>query len=731
MKKTLLLLSLVAAPALAGEGKWTPQQVLELDPAWLRAQGLQVPPKKLWDPQRGTGLLAGAVNVGGCTGAFISSTGLIITNHHCAYGLIQEHSSPERDLLTTGFLASERKDELPGKGARVQVPRSFTDVTAQVLAAVPEGADDAARFKAIERKQKELVAECEKRPATRCQVATFDGGVNYTLVDSVELLDTRLVYAPPRGVGEYGGEEDNWMWPRHTGDFAIIRAYTAPDGSSAPFNEKNIPHKAEFFFPLATEGVKPGDFVMVLGYPGRTYRALLAEEMAERQSRVYPRMRDVYGEAIRILEEEGEKDAAGKIAVASVLKGLHNGYKNAGGQLAGLKRGNIVEKQRQSEAEVAAWIAKKSANAKGAATWTSAVKAREELLAAQQANAKVFEREFLLGAAPRLARGPAAAVTLARLAAERAKPDMERRPEYMEREHARIKDRLEREQKNLFVPAEKRLLTAFVRRAQALGADERITAVDKHFGKAFVEKDVAAKVDAMYAGTQVLTLAERMKMVTETTAQLQARKDPMLAFGLDLAREMEEMDEAVDRRQGMALRLRPEWRKAVLAHAGKPVAPDANSTLRVTFAKVQGYAPRDGAVYTPQTTLAGMMAKNTGEDPFDVPERVAKVAEAKRYGAWLDRKLKDVPVNFLSDADTTGGNSGSPTVNGKGQLVGVNFDRVWENVANDFGYNPEVARNVNVDVRYVLWMLDQVENADVLLKELGVRKNSPMAAEIR
>ncbi|MCE9666679.1 S46 family peptidase [Myxococcus stipitatus] len=725
MKKTLLLLSLVAAPALAGEGKWTPQQVLELDPAWLRAQGLQLSPKKLWDPKRGTGLLAGTVNVGGCSGAFISSTGLVITNHHCAFGVIQEHSSPQRDLITQGFTAAERKDELPGKGARVQVPRAFTDVTAQVLAAVPEGADDRARFVAIERKQKELVVECEKRPATRCQVATFDGGVSYTLVDSVELQDVRLVYAPPRAVGEYGGETDNWMWPRHTGDFAILRAYSAPDGTSAPYSEKNVPYKAEFFFPLATEGVKPGDFVMVLGYPGRTYRTLLAEEMAMRQARYYPRVRDVYGEAIRILEEEGDKDAAGKIAVASTLKGLHNVYKNAGGQLAGLKRGHIVEKQHAAEAQVEAWARRAGAK------WAPALAAREALLAEQQSITQVFEREFLLNASSRLARGPAMASTLGRLAAERVKPDLERRPDYMDRELARLKDKLEREQKNLFLPVEKKLLTAFVRRAQALGAGERIAAVDKHFGGAFDAKAVAAKVDAMYAGTKVLDLGERMKMFGESLAQLEARKDPLLAFGLDLAKELSAMDELGDRRLGAALRLRPEWRKAVMAHAGKPVAPDANGTLRVTFAKVQGYAPRDGLLATPQTTLSGVVEKHTGEEPFVVPERVMAVAEARRYGPWVDKKLGDVPVNFLADADTTGGNSGSPTVNGRGQLVGVNFDRVWENVANDFGYNPEVARNVNVDVRYVLWMLDQVENADALLRELGVRKGPPVAGETR
>jgi hypothetical protein len=433
----------------------------------------------------------------------------------------------------------------------------------------------------------------------------------------------------------------------------------------------------------------------------------------------------VFGEAIRILEEEGDKDPAGKIAVASTLKSLHNVHKNAGGQLEGLKRGRIIEKQRQAEDAVATWARK------DAKKWSGALAARDALLAEQQAITKVFEREFLLASVGRLARGPALAVTVSRLAAERAKPDLERRPEYMDREQARLKDRLEREQKNLFVPAEKKLLLAFVRRAQALGPEERIAAVDKHFGKTFSEKDALAKIESLYAGTKVLTLDERMKMAGETVAQLEARKDPLLAFGLDLAKELTALDEVRDRRQGAALRLRPEWRKAVLAHAGKPVAPDANSTLRVTFAKVKGYAPRDGAIYTPQTTLTGLLAKHTGEEPFNAPSKVRTVAEARRFGTWVDPRLKDVPVNFLSDADTTGGNSGSPTVNGKGQLVGVNFDRVWENVANDFGYNPEVARNVSVDVRYVLWMLDQVEDADALLRELGVRKGPPVVKENR
>ncbi|MGZ3461082.1 MAG: S46 family peptidase, partial [Archangium sp.] len=346
----------------------------------------------------------------------------------------------------------------------------------------------------------------------------------------------------------------------------------------------------------------------------------------------------------------------------------------------------------------------------------------------QAEKAKTFEREFLLDTLKGGAKGPALAVTLARLAQEQAKPDLEREPEFMDRELPRLEDRLEREQKNFFLPADKRMFLALVRRAQGLGEGERIVAIDKHFGRTYAEKDVAAKIDALYAGSKVMDLAERQKMAGETEAQLRARKDPLLELAFDLSTELVALDELRDRRTGASVRLMPEWRRAVLAHAGKPVAPDANGTLRVTFAKVKGYVPRDGAFYTPQTTLAGVMEKHTGQEPFNVPAKVAAAAMARRYGPWMDKRLKDVPVDFLADADTTGGNSGSPTVNGKGQLVGVNFDRVWENVANDFGYNPDVARNVNVDVRYVLWLLDQIEDADGLLRELGVRKG-PRAQE--
>jgi hypothetical protein len=686
-----MVVSILAIPPLAGvEGKWTPRQVLELDPAWLRELGLELPPQKLWDPQRGAGLLAAAVNIGGCSAGFVSETGLILTNHHCLFGVLQEHSTPQRDLMTHGFLARTPQEELRGRTTRVTVPRRFTDVTRQVLAAVPAGASGLARWEAIEKKQKELVAECEKQPGARCRVAVFDGGVEYTLVESLELDDVRLVYAPARAIGEYGGEIDNWMWPRHTGDFAVARAYK--DGK---------PYRPEYWFPISRAGVKPGDFVMVLGYPGRTVRSLTAAEMALQRDGWFALRARIYGEWIRLIEESTKNAPAGAIAVASALKSLNNVVKNAQGQLAGLARGRIIEKQEAQEKEVLAWAAERP-------EWKSAVEARRELDALAARRRAAALRDFLLESVP---NGPVAlrhATQLVRLAAERAKPDMERDAAYMERQWPQLKARLERDQKSFYRPADEVLLKSWLSHALSLPEGARIRAVDARFRSASLSEEVAR----LYAGTRVTDLAERMKMFGETLEQLRARRDPLLDFALALEPELRAFDQARREREGMESLFRPLWRRAVMAHAGKPVAPDANGTLRVSFAHVKGYTPREAVEYLPQTTLAGMLEKHTGEEPFALPRALLEAA-AKTDPA-------QVPLNFLADADTTGGNSGSPTVNGRGELVGLNFDRVWENVANDFGYNPAIARNVNVDIRFFVWLLEHVDGGGSLLRELGL-----------
>ena len=670
----------LAATALASEGKWTPHQVLEIDPAWLKQQGLQLPVSRLWDPKRGTGLLAATVAVPGCSAAFVSADGLVLTNHHCLFSLIQEHSTPARDLITNGFIAKSREDELPGKTLRVNVPRRFTDVTKQILAAVPPGASDLERSKAVEAMQKTLVAGCERTAGARCNVAVFDGGLQYTLIESVELTDVRLVYAPPRAIGEFGGEPDNFRWPRHVGDFSMARAYK--DGK---------PYRPEFFFPVSRAGVKDGDFVMMLGYPGRTFRALTSAEMDNERKFRFELAKDIFGEWIGLLEKTTKGNPTGDIAVSATLKTYNNTHTNALGQLEGLERGRLVDKQKAADAAVAGW-------AQGKASVQAGLSAKNDLDRLAAERAKTAVRDYLYSVIQIGSLSLKQAATLVRLANERAKPDAEREPGYQERDWARVKASLERDQKSFFRPADEALLDSWLRRAR----QENIPAAK------------GATAEALFAATRVTEVAERLKMFDETPAQLKARNDAMLNLALALEPELRAWKSSVDARDGAIARLRPEWRRAVIAHAGKPVAPDANSTLRVSFAHVKGFAPRDGVFYTPRTTLAGMIEKHTGEEPFAVPGFILEAA--KKIDATK------VPLNFMSDADSTGGNSGSPMVNGRGELVGLNFDRPWENVANDFGYNPDVARNISVDIRFFLWLLEDVQHADYVVRELGLKK---------
>jgi len=708
----VLLFVLCALPVHALEGKWTPSQVLELGDDYLKAAGLELPARTLWDPEKGEGLLSAAIWVDGCSAAFVSKTGLLVTNHHCLFSILQEHSTPSRNLIDEGFLAKTPEEELRGKTERIRVMRGFTDVTAQMLAAVPEGADDLTRAKALERRSSELVIECEKRPATRCQVAAYDGGVQYLLVDALELSDLRLVYAPPRGVGEFGGEVDNWMWPRHTGDFAIARAYAA-DGR--PFEPKHI-------FPIAKKGVGPGDFVMVMGYPGVTFRALTAAEMEGMLNGVFGARRDVYGDWIAQLERV--TDAKGRIAVADELKSMHNRYKNARGQFAGFARGSLLQKQQAEEAQVVQWGQQKLAEGEDPML-RAALAARDELERSAKGEQQGAVRDFLLGHfSPFSGITPSKALfwptTLIRAAQQRELPDLEREESYQERNLPRVKDKLERDQLRYFEAADQALTVDLVRRALALPPEARIASIDRAFGEV-KPGDLPGAVALLYQRSKVTDPAARAKMWTETPEQLRARRDPLLELGFAFAEDVAAWEKRKLERIGEISRLRPTWRRAVMAWAGRPIAPDANRTLRVSFARVRGYSPRDGLFALPFTTLSGVIAKAQPTRPFIVPEKIQTAYREGRFGPWRDPALGEVPVDFLSDADTTGGNSGSPTVNARGELVGVNFDRVWENVANDFGYNPEVARNISADVRYLLWILDQVENADGLLRELGIR----------
>ena len=731
--RAVLMLGLVflGREGFALDGKWTPEQVLQIDSKWLREQGLEISPSALWS-KAGGGLLEAAVGIEGCSSGFVSSDGLLITNHHCVFSILQQHSTPERDLITNGFLAKSKAEELSGGGVRAGIPDRETDVTAEVEASVPAGADDLARFAAIERKGKELVAECERQPSRRCRFAAFDGGVSYRLIETIEYPDVRLVYAPPRAVGEYGGEIDNWSWPRHTGDFALLRVWCAADGSPTKKGEGTRSYRPRHWYPVAPGGIKPGDFVMLAGYPGITYRSLIAAEMRERAELFFPRRAELYRAWIDRMEAASKEGDAPRLALADRMKSLANREKSARGQVEGLARGKVLAKKEAEEKEILAWIAAHPGDPSTSAAM-SATTAHEELKNRIAEQIKTWDRDFLLSQARSGSKPLDLALTLVRWAGERAKPDLEREPEYMERNRDRIAERLKLDQTKMHGPTEEALLADWLGRFAALPEGGRSAAVEAVLSGA-EGAAVRERAASLLSGSKVADAAERAKMAGETEEQLSARHDPLLDFAFALDRELREAKERGDRHEGAVSRLRPAWRRGVAAWAGKPIAPDANGTLRVTFGHVQGYRPRDGVWMEPQTTLSGMVEKNTGSEPFAAPSRVLAAAPRAAASRFADARLHDVPVTFLADADTTGGNSGSPVLNGRGELVGVNFDRVWENVANDFGFNPEIARNVSADVRYLLWMLEGVEGdaARPLLDELlGAGTSSPAAKPAR
>ncbi len=705
------VLCLMASTLFAEGGKWTPEQILEHDPTWLKELGLEIPPEELWSSDGG-GLLEAIVQVDGCSSGFISADGLLVTNHHCAFGLVQLHSTAERNLIEDGFIAANRSEELSGEGTRASIPHRFTDVTQLIEASVPSGADGLVRWKAIDAKKKALVADCEAKEYRRCRLATYDDGVRYVLIEAREFPDVRLVYAPPRSIGEFGGEVDNWMWPRHTGDFALLRVYGLEGKHPAPTSQENAPYRPEHFLKVAQQGISEGDFAMVVGYPGSTKRRLIAPEMAELRGQFYPTRARVLRDWMDILEASGEKDEAAAITLSSRLKYMANVEKNARGQITGIDRGNLVGQKKDHDQAVLGW-AQENPEHQGA------IKAYAGLEALAEEEIATRDRDFLMGV---LYLGPTPlnnAMTVARWALESEKEDANRNASYQERNRKRSQDRLLRSAKRIHLPSEVDLLEDWLRRVESLPAGQEISPLIS-WGETPGRRE---RIQKLFQASPMSSVAGIEATFSASLAEIQALEDPLLELALQLEQEVSiPAEEDSHRRTGEESIHRPIWRKAVAANAGRPIDPDANGTLRVSLARVQGYSPRDGIWMRPQTRLAGVLEKHTGEDPFSVPEKIQAQAPKSSASAFADPNLGDVPVCFLATGDTTGGSSGSPVLNGRGELVGVNFDRVWENIANDFGYNPEIARNVSVDTRYLLWLLESVEGekAQWILEEMGV-----------
>jgi hypothetical protein len=691
----------LAGPAAGDEGQWPPAQIADLDRQHLKTLGLELAPSELWNENGG--LLRAAVNLSGCSAAFVSARGLITTNHHCAYRAIQSESSPDHDYLKLGFLARELGQELPAKGYTVKVLNVIRDVSKQVLAAADAAKDDRGRQQAIERMRKQLMLECEKKdPALRCSVASFDLGSRFELTETIELRDIRLVWAPPSAIGEYGGEVDNWMWPRHTGDFALLRAYVGPDGKSAEHSSENVPYQPKQHLAIGASGVQPGDFVAVLGFPGRTQRHLAASEVDRQVQQVLPALIDLFGDWLQILARAKTRSPALSIQVAALEKNLANRHKNARGMLAGIARMRLLDRREREQRQLEQW-----AQQPDRAQYADALRVLVQLSEQRRIG---FARRFLLD---QVARGPnllGVAIDLVRRAREGKKPDLEREEPYMERGAVPLWKLQERRIRDYDPGVDAELLAALVARAKKLPNQQRI--------QSLAALDPAG-LEARFRASKLSDPALARLLFDGPASELERSADPLIALARSMVPEIEAAEAERDAESGKESRAGPLYFQMLKSVRAGPVYPDANGTLRISYGTVKGYEPVDGMIAKPQTTLRGAIDKHTGQPPFALPQTVIDAAPAARDSYWADAELGDLPLCFLANLDTTGGNSGSAVINGKGQLVGLNFDRVWENIAGDFGYSSERSRNISVDLRFMLWLLDRVDNASALIAELG------------
>jgi peptidase S46-like protein len=710
----------LASRMLAGEGMWMPEQVPQLAPE-LSRMGLKLDPRKVSDL---TGDPMGAiVSLGGCSASFVSPQGLIVTNHHCVYNYLQFNSTPEKDLLERGFLAKTTADEIAAApDARVWVTTSIEDVTARVRPRAGEKLTDLERFDRVERRRKELVRDCEKEGGVRCTVPAFFEGTKYWRIKQLEIRDVRLVYAPPRGIGNYGGEVDNWMWPRHTGDFGFLRAYVARDGRPADFSPDNVPYRPKHFLKVSTADLDPGDGMMTIGYPGKTYRYELASEVREARNFDLPTSIRYRKELIRILEEAGKANRGVDIRNAARVRGLLNYLKKYEGTLEAFDRGGLIDRRAAEEKELAALVAGDP----------KAKRAHEESLAEiAKWNARGSETrerdailEWLLGASPMLSQ----ANTIWRLAGERPKDDLDRAVGYQERDWKRLGAAVRRAQRTIEPGSDRAGLRYFLIEASKLPKNQRIPAVDDALA-ATGERDVTAGVekllDRLYGSTRIADEKERLAMFGETRGQLDARHDGMLGLARSLRKTLDEKEKRDNEIAGAMMRLRPEYVGLLQKLRKGRVYPDANGTLRVSFGKVQGYSPRDSVQFSAQTTLAGIVEKQTGQDPFDSPALLLSASRGKKLGPYVDPDLGDIPVDFLSSGDITNGSSGSATLNAAGELAGLAFDGNYEAMGSDYLVNPDVTRTIHVDTRYMLWVMDAIDGAHNLIREMGLPVHFP------
>jgi hypothetical protein len=695
-------------------GMWMPQQMTLPGIAdTFRNMGVAIDPHALADPLGAP--LGAVISLGGCTGSFVSADGLIVTNHHCVQQALQLNTDKKagRNLVEDGYMAKTRADEkTAGPAARVQIAQAFKDVTRDVRAGLDQIADPRARKDAEDRHIKALIAACEQdRPGIRCAVSSFFNGGQYIQIENLELRDVRLVYAPARSVGDYGGEIDNWHWPRHTGDWAFYRAYVGNDGQPADFSPDNVPFHPKAHLRVSTAGVAAGDFVMVTGYPQYTSRTQTAASLHLDVEWSMPYFVDFY-KALYAIAEAHAGDPGETGTKATVMKqGMQNNLAKQAGILAGLVKNPALLAQKDAlDRKIQDWAAQPGHEVERAALDKLA-----QIEAEVRRTARVdFDRQITLFSSQPLAT----ALRFIRWADARTKRDADRPPGFQDRDQASAIAQA----KQLSRTYDRTLDRATFRRAlvHALEVPEAAAWLGQLLGVRGT-LDAAAidrTLDAWYARPAIEDEATRLALLqTATPAQLAASQDPFIRGALRIWAQVQADERKVDARVGELSLVLPVYVEAMKQVLGGQLAPDANATLRVAFGTVKPERPSGQAF----TVASQILAKDTGKEPFNSPAKLLAAIRARKFGRYADPALGgELPINFLSDLDITSGNSGSPVLDRKGELVGLVFDGTLDGVAADIVFDSATQRTIVVDARYMAWTLDLLDGGHHLLKEMGV-----------
>lgn len=679
--------------------------------AGLKKAGLKISEKDIYDPGN-VSLVDALVRVGGCSGSFVSPEGLIITNHHCAFGAVQAASTSASNYLENGFVAESREQEIEAKGLTIRITDSYEDVSEEVLSETSNISDPTERIESIQKKREEIAQRAEAEdPTIKAEVSEMFIGKSYVLFKYKTIEDVRLVYIPRQDIGEFGGETDNWIWPRHTGDFSFLRAYVAPDGSSAKYAEENIPYTPKKHLKINPKGVEEDDFVFILGYPGRTFRHRPAEYIEYQEQYLLPYVSELNDFQNQQMYEASKKDKETALKLINRIKGNANVMKNYRGKINGLKNIDLVNQKKKEDAELEDYIQRNK----------DLKDKYSHLFADIRAHyAQVLDdapKEMILNNLYRSSNVLRAARLLNSFREALAETDTKQKELFQVNIH-RVKEQLEDIYNDYDKDVEISIWSHMYEQAQELNEKNKIQTLSQfpiHRENTKEEFSKALNTSSLRSKS---TVQENVLKSAET---LLAYEDELMEFEKEFNKEYTAFQNEQKRREGILNKLMADYVAVKEVFQGKDFVPDANSTLRLTFGNIKGYNPVDATYMDPISTLRGVIEKGRSEKPeYRYPATIYNAWEKKDFGPYKNKERGDVPVNILYNMDTTGGNSGSPIMNAHGELIGVNFDRAYEATINDFAWDESYSRSIGVDIRYVLWIADKIDNVQFILKEMGV-----------